>query len=358
MLNISLCMIVKNEQQNLMRCLESVRSIVSEIIVVDTGSTDKTKEIASLFGAQVIDYTWNDDFSAARNVAIEGALGEWVLVLDADEYVVNVNTSMLQAFFLNNKLSQIGTIEIQSRFLQGDIENTAVHHISRLFPAGISYTGRIHEQLNTNLPRVSTGIVLKHEGYYETNKAERNLRLLHKALEADPGDNYYLFQIARQYRGCSQSERALNYIEKCYSTLNGQEAYAAEAGIEYLYILMENRRLQEAVSVIQKQHTFLENMADYYLVCGLIYTKIGMDQIVDAISYVPLIEQCYLKCLSLGKKGGREIVKGTATFIAAYNLGAFYEAKGDIIRAKYNYRRSAEYGYDPATNRLKELEKL
>ncbi|MDQ0089897.1 glycosyltransferase involved in cell wall biosynthesis [Paenibacillus anaericanus] len=328
---------------------------MSEIIIVDTGSTDKTKEIAHQFGAQVIDFIWNDDFSAARNAGIERAAGDWILVLDADEYVVNINSEMLEAFFFNNKLSQIGTIEIQSRFLQEDIENIAVHHISRLFPADIRYTGRIHEQLNSNFPRVNTGIVLKHDGYYETNKAERNLRLLHKALEVDPGDNYYLFQIARQYRGCSQSERALHYIEKCYSTLDGQEGYAAEACIEYLYILMDNRRLQEAVSVIQRQHTFLKNVVDYYLVCGLIYTKVGMDQIVDAISYVPLIEQCYLKCLSLGKKGGRELVRGTATFIAAYNLGAFYEAKGDIIRAKYNYRRSAEYGYSPAVDRLKEL---
>src|SRR5436190_22371274 len=82
---LSLCMIVKNESKHLANCLESVDGVVDEIIIVDTGSTDNTIEIAEKYGAKVFHYKWHDDFGAARNEALKYASGDWVLVLDADE---------------------------------------------------------------------------------------------------------------------------------------------------------------------------------------------------------------------------------------------------------------------------------
>ena len=87
---ISLVMIVKNEEANLGRCLESVKGIVDEIVVVDTGSTDATKIIADSFNAVVYDFTWSNDFSAARNFGLEKATGAIRLILDADEYMLLV----------------------------------------------------------------------------------------------------------------------------------------------------------------------------------------------------------------------------------------------------------------------------
>ena len=84
---ISLCMIAKNEEKYLEQCLRSVKDIVDEIIIVDTGSTDKTKEIAKKFNAKIFDFKWVDDFSAARNESIRHATKDWILVLDADEIV-------------------------------------------------------------------------------------------------------------------------------------------------------------------------------------------------------------------------------------------------------------------------------
>jgi glycosyltransferase involved in cell wall biosynthesis len=84
-MSISLCMIVKDEAENLPRCLESVQDLVHECIVVDTGSTDATCDIATRYGARVHSFTWNNDFAAARNVSLDYATGDWVLVLDADE---------------------------------------------------------------------------------------------------------------------------------------------------------------------------------------------------------------------------------------------------------------------------------
>src|SRR3990167_648830 len=84
---ISLCMIVKNEEKYLGQCLNSVKEIVNEVIITDTGSTDKTKEIAKKFKAKIFDFKWNDDFSEARNESLKHATKEWILVLDADEII-------------------------------------------------------------------------------------------------------------------------------------------------------------------------------------------------------------------------------------------------------------------------------
>ena len=85
-LKISACYIVKNEEKKLPRSIESLKSAVNELIVVDTGSTDNTIEIAKSYGAKVIESTWQDDFSAPRNIAIENATGDWIIFLDADEF--------------------------------------------------------------------------------------------------------------------------------------------------------------------------------------------------------------------------------------------------------------------------------
>ena len=85
MISVSLCMIVKNEEDVLERCLKSVAGLVDEIIIVDTGSTDRTREIATHFTNQIFDFPWQDDFSAARNAVMDRCTGKWYLTVDADE---------------------------------------------------------------------------------------------------------------------------------------------------------------------------------------------------------------------------------------------------------------------------------
>ncbi len=94
---LSVCMIAKNEEENLPRCLKNLQPIANEIILVDTGSTDRTKEIAHAFGAQVFDFPWNDDFSAARNFSLSKANGQWILVHDADEIISPKDYEKLRA---------------------------------------------------------------------------------------------------------------------------------------------------------------------------------------------------------------------------------------------------------------------
>ena len=109
MKTLSLCMITKNEENNLSRCLDCIKEFVDEIIIVDTGSTDKTVEIAKSYGAHIYHYDWNNDFSKARNVSLQKATKDWILVLDADEVLPYeeglklkniINTSVNEGFFL------------------------------------------------------------------------------------------------------------------------------------------------------------------------------------------------------------------------------------------------------------------
>ena len=97
-MSISLCMIVINEEKHLETCLNSVKNIVSEIIIVDTGSTDQTKEIANKFKVKVYDFQWNDDFSAARNFCLQKAAKDWILVLDADETISNKDLMKIKKY--------------------------------------------------------------------------------------------------------------------------------------------------------------------------------------------------------------------------------------------------------------------
>ncbi|MDF2952174.1 MAG: hypothetical protein K0S18_1757, partial [Anaerocolumna sp.] len=96
MISITACIIVKNEETVLARCLDSLQYIVEEIIIVDTGSEDGTKEIARGYTDKIYDFNWTNDFAAARNFSISKATNEFILVLDADEYIENVNRSIME----------------------------------------------------------------------------------------------------------------------------------------------------------------------------------------------------------------------------------------------------------------------
>lgn len=125
MKSLSLVMITKNEESKLKRCLDSVKCIVDEIIVVDTGSTDTTKDIALTSGAKVYDYKWNNNFSDARNYAINKSSGDWNLILDADEFISDVNLNSVRKF-INSTDEAIGQVKIINLFEQdGEIKKSS-----------------------------------------------------------------------------------------------------------------------------------------------------------------------------------------------------------------------------------------
>ncbi len=135
MKTINLVMIVKNEERCLARCLESVKGLVDNIIIADTGSTDSTKEIALSFGAKVFDYTWKNDFSDARNFALSKSDSDWNLILDADEYLTSGSRQDISEFLENTQ--QLGAIQIKNAYMDNNELSYAIGYIPRLISNGI-----------------------------------------------------------------------------------------------------------------------------------------------------------------------------------------------------------------------------
>lgn len=354
---ISLALIAKNEEVFIARCLNSVRPFVDEMIVVDTGSTDRTMEIAASLGAKVSEFAWIDDFAAARNAAIERTTGDWILVLDADEYFEcssGNDAEKLQRFVSQGEW--IGRITVKSRFLQNGSEQTVQARIGRLFPRSVRYQGAIHEQLASDLPRVDSGLALLHDGYYETDKSERNLRLLHKELERSPGNSYLLFHLAKEYRGLKDLAKSEQFFEQGFASMpDFNSEHAADATVDFLYVLLEHKNYNRALEVIEQDRPSLQRLVDFHFVCGLLFTDIALAWPSEARALMTMIEQSYLQCLNLGENGGREIVTGTGSFLAAYNLGVFYEMIGHKENAQKYYLLSSKKGYEPAKLRFAKL---
>lgn len=204
---LSVCMIVRDEEAHLGRSLASVSGIADEIVVVDTGSSDGTPDRAREMGARVYSEAWTDDFAAARNRSLERARGAWILVLDADEVLGADAARRLPALLADERVE--GYQLVQRSYLgEGEVsryEDLAVTRLFRNRPA-YRYEGVIHEQVLPSIRRsggrvVTTDLHLLHYGYLTRaaqggrDRAERNLRLLDRAVAGAPDDAYLHAQL-------------------------------------------------------------------------------------------------------------------------------------------------------------------
>lgn len=224
--HVTLCMIVKDEEQMLPDCLRSVEGIFGQTVIVDTGSADRTKEIARSFGAEVRDYAWIDSFAAARNESLKHATGKWILWLDADERLDATNRERLIALLASLGDENVGYIMRQSSRLEhGPNAQTHVDQV-RLFPnhPGLRWQYRVHEQILPGLRSVGvevrpTDIVIEHVGFEDPAlqgpKVERNLRLLKLEIEDNPDDTFVLYNLGAVAITQNRNEEAIDYLERC-----------------------------------------------------------------------------------------------------------------------------------------------
>ncbi|GGI16509.1 glycosyltransferase family 2 protein [Gottfriedia solisilvae] len=355
MSKISLVMIVKNEEEYLGRCLNSIYSHVDEIIIVDTGSSDKTINIAESYGANVYHYEWTNDFAQARNYALEKSSSEWNIVLDADEYITSNIESLKEFIEKNKEKNVIGKVIINSKTISdGEIKYTR-SLVSRILPKGVYFTGRIHEQVNIDFPRKNTEIEIHHDGYLLSNKTDRNLPLLLLELKEDENDGYILYQIAKQYSLQNKYELALNFYRKSYENTSYSDNYFALMIVDYLYSINSSKQFDLGLNLIKKIQNYLINSTDFHFVCALFYMELVFSDINKYIQYFHNIEHEYMKCLEIGERNNTDCVVGTGSFLAQYNLGTFYEASNQIEKAKMCYMKAIEHGYQKAEERLKML---
>ncbi|MVQ34480.1 glycosyltransferase [Paenibacillus sp. MAH-34] len=347
-------MIALNEEKCLRRCLESVKNLVNEIIIVDTGSTDSTKQIALEYGAMVYDFVWTNNFSDARNFALMKSTGDWNLVLDADEYISNDCFVTLKEFI--NTKHAIGRVKIVNAFMEQETLSYSQSITSRVFPKGLYYKGKIHEQIETDLPRVILPVEVQHDGYIRGSRSERNIPLLELEIVNNPNNPYYYFQIAREFKGMGCIDLALQNFAKAYSLLTKKENYAPNAVVDYLYCIMSGGNLVEGLSIIEVEDSYLRKFPDFHFLKGVYYLETMISDPTTYMYLLPQIEQAYKACIELGETKEYDSVIGTGSFAAYYNLGVFYEVTGQSEKALNCYRKSAGYNYHPAKLRVPQSE--
>lgn len=207
---LSLCMIVKNEEQYLADCLESVKDVVDEIVIVDTGSNDRTVEIGETYGAKIYSFDWTKDFSAARNASLELATGDWILYMDADERLLSGQDTGIKKLIKRHDIYAyiLNVISVQQYKGHSEKYSMAYPRLFRRDPR-IRFEGIVHEQVGPSLKRnglrvEASKIKIDHLGYGVSwelvrDKNERNINLLRSQLAQTPDDMYIRFQLANSY---------------------------------------------------------------------------------------------------------------------------------------------------------------
>lgn len=351
-MKISLCMIVKNEEDSLADCLTPIVPHVNEIIIIDTGSTDKTKEIACQFTDQIYDFVWCNDFSQARNFSLSKAANDWVLVLDADEIITEFDRNVPERLTKSDnatvgRIKRINSLENQ----WGSTQNT--ERISRLFnKRRFHYEGIIHEQLvrkNSGKPykTMPVDITVNHIGYAKEvvnkkAKLERNISLLQQAIAAAPRDPYLHYQLGKSYYMAKEYRQAHDSFQTALSfPLNFAYEYVQDLIESYGYTLINTEQYQQALQ-IEQYSAHYQNSPDFNFLLGLVYMNNAL--------FSKAVE-CFLRCT--GMKDGK--MQGVNSYLASYNIGVIYEILGYTKEAAAYYEQCG--AYQPAKNRLVVIKK-
>ena len=265
MVRLSQCMIVKNEEKNIEKALSWAKGVVFEQIVVDTGSTDKTVEIAEKMGAKVYHFEWIDDFSAAKNFAIEQATGNWIAFLDADEYFSPEDAKKIFAFakgIQSDPELRENYHAINSPMAHVDDEGKpfAVFDQERVFRSFVRYNGKIHEQINVakeNIARAENMMII-HTGYaksayQETGKANRNVEMLRSEIKNKPQDYNLKAYLADSLKNNSDAESIAEADAMFYEVINtDQHVFPALKKKAYSNFIEEYIKIPEKLSECER----------------------------------------------------------------------------------------------------------
>jgi tetratricopeptide (TPR) repeat protein len=350
-LTLSLVMIVRDEASMLPRCLESAAGHVDEIVVVDTGSTDATMDIARSFGAKVIETEWTGDFSAARNVSFEAATGDWVMYLDADEVLADGQGARLRE--LTGRVWREAFFLVETNHT-GDLEEgMSVHHNAlRVFRNRPEYrfAGRIHEQIAQNLPgylpeRIeTTDVRVEHFGYLgvvreEKDKSRRNLELLERQLSEQGETPFLHFNLGSEHAALGQHDEALEHFRAAWDGVRHDPAVRS-----YGYVPSLVGRLAVALRLTGHREELDRHAADGLSVFPG-FTDVVFEQAFAAFSSGELDAARALleRCLEMGDAPSvYSATVGSGSFIARSVLGEVHRKAGRLEDAERELRAALE----------------
>ncbi|MCX7884944.1 MAG: glycosyltransferase [Caloramator sp.] len=334
-MSISLCMIVKNEEENIKRCLESIYDIVDEIIIVDTGSTDRTIDIAKEYNAKIYNFQWNENFSDARNLSLEMASGDWILIMDADDEferedkdkLINLTKNEnVNAYFLQT-LSYVG----ENKGLD-IIMNLNIRLIRNKM--GYRFNGAIHEQIKPGDIDKDRKDAIKvedvrfyHYGYLnktvkDKDKRKRNMEIIEKELKKDPNNSFMYFNMGCEYYAMGDYKKALEYYEECYKNFNPNIGYSPK-------LLMRMATCYDQLGIYEKEFWMIET--------GLrLYPNFTDLEFLKANTYFNLQKytlsiKSLNKCITMGDPPSYlNCLVGVGTYRPYFLLSSIYYLNGDF----------------------------
>jgi glycosyltransferase involved in cell wall biosynthesis len=343
---IALVMIVRNEARCLARCLASARAHVDDLLVLDTGSTDGTPDIARQCGARVAHFNWVDDFAAARNAALAQVDAPWRLVLDADEWVDSGAPAL--AALRSQAPDFIGLLSVDSQVRD---ESGSVQHapswLPRLLPRGVSYSGRIHEQPLSALPRRRLDVHIGHDGYLPEHlspKRGRNRTLLHAALAEHPDDAYWRYQLGKDFEVHGDHAQALPHYQAAWTAGESGASWRHDLLLRLLFTLKKLGHFEAALELAGTEQTHWQHSPDYFFTLGDVLLDAALARPALAAEWLPMIELAWLRAIEIGEQPDLpDTVRGRGSHLAAHNLAAFHESLGHADQAALWRERSRRW---------------
>lgn len=330
---ISLAMIVRNEEENLAECLQSVINHVDELVIVDTGSTDQTVPIARNYTTNIYHYEWQGDFSQARNFALSKCSKEWILSLDADEKL-DVSQGTLQKLLQDHGEAEAFFLPLLTN-IRGEPERFSVLRLFRNTP-DYAFQGKIHEYIPINKKNtvgLGQGPVIWHKEIMRTErnkKRQRNLGLLKEALSND-ADNYYLqYYLGVEWLGMGRYAKALPYFQAAVAHIAVEQMMFRGPAVRYLVDCLKFLgRLDEALLVCEEECKINPTYTDVFFDAGAILEQQGY--YAKAIAY-------FQQGIQLGEPPlWFYHSHGTESFLAYYHLAFCYERIGRQTLAEEHY---------------------
>jgi glycosyltransferase involved in cell wall biosynthesis len=343
---ITLCMIARDEEEFLGECLQHAQGAFDEFILVDTGSKDRTVEIAESFGAQVLHQPWEDNFSKPRNLGLQAATGDWILVLDADEHIVSGGCKQIRQLVKDPRALGYHML-FTNQHGDGKTAGVMMVRLFRNLP-GIEYKNIIHEQVTPSLQRIggpmglellSTDVEVEHFGYtdelmVDRSKNERNERLFQKDLAERPDDIYLHYKYGDFLRRVpSRTEDAKRLLDRCLELILASEPslprslpYAAE--VAALCALEaeragESQRAREVLDIGLRRFVPTPNL--HYLTASLANA--------DGDSETAILH--YRRCMAYrGRALVVPIQDGITSYVSLTGIAQAWLHRGDRARAK------------------------
>src|SRR6185312_7816901 len=341
-LRLSLCMIVKDEEEMLPRCLAAAAPAVDEIVVVDTGSSDRTIEIAREFGASVIERAWTGSFSEAGEASFDAATGDWLMFLDADEVLVEDDVERLRALRGKTWREAFYLSEISWTGELGD-GTAATHTALRVFRARPEYrfSGSLHEQIAETLPlhipeRIeATDIRVEHFGYLGAvrdakEKSRRNIELLLEQREQSGPHPFLHFNLGSEYGAIGDAQSALAEYERAWELIESDPARRTWGFMPALAA-----RLVRALRICGRHEDCIARGAEA-LTRYPGFTDIVFEQASStlALGDVDGALRLFRQCVSMGDAPSRYTsTVGMGTFLPTIAIAEIHHSRGETAEA-------------------------